>query len=79
MGYNLKVVCMHCVFISSVCASIAALCGRLVCESVSMEVLKIEKVVVGGERMSTAAEIKSEPVITPVQPCKHSAHLHMQH
>ncbi|XP_053190506.1 zinc finger protein 184-like [Scomber japonicus] len=38
-----------------------------------MEVLKIEKVVVGGERMSTAAEIKSEPVITPVQPYQHES------
>lgn len=61
-----------------VCVSVAALCGQLVYECIGMEMLKIEKVVVGGEMMSTPAEIKSEPVITPVQPCKHSTHLYMQ-
>ncbi|XP_067468840.1 oocyte zinc finger protein XlCOF22-like [Thunnus thynnus] len=38
-----------------------------------MEMLKIEKVVVGSDMMSTAAEIKSEPVITPVQSYQHES------
>ncbi|KAM7373314.1 hypothetical protein PAMP_008177 [Pampus punctatissimus] len=38
-----------------------------------MEMLKIEKVVVGSEMRSTAAEIKSEPVIAPLQSYQHES------
>ncbi len=39
-------------------------------ESISMEMMKIEQVIVGNERRSASAEIKSEPAVVPVQPCK---------
>uniref|UniRef100_A0A3P8S847 C2H2-type domain-containing protein n=1 Tax=Amphiprion percula TaxID=161767 RepID=A0A3P8S847_AMPPE len=38
-----------------------------------MNVLKIEQVVVGGERRSNSEEIKSEPVVPPVQPYQHDS------
>lgn len=42
----------------------------VVSESISMEMLKIEQVIVGSERRSTPAEIKSEPAVVPLQSCK---------
>lgn len=41
-----------------------------VSESIGIEMFKIEKVVVGGEKRSTSAEIKSEPAVVPLQSCK---------
>lgn len=40
------------------------------CERMSMDMLKIEQVIVGSEVRSTSAEIKSEPVASPLVPCK---------
>ncbi|XP_047461479.1 zinc finger protein 2-like [Mugil cephalus] len=40
---------------------------------VSMEMLKIEQVVVGSEMMSNSAEIKSEPVVRPLQSYQHES------
>lgn len=36
------------------------------------DMIKIEQVVVGSEKRSTSAEIKSEPVVSPLQSCKKS-------
>lgn len=41
-----------------------------------MEMLKIEQVIVGSERMSTSAEMKSEPVVRPLQSCKLTSFKH---
>ncbi|XP_029298423.1 oocyte zinc finger protein XlCOF22-like [Cottoperca gobio] len=38
-----------------------------------MEMLKIEQVIVGNERRSTSAEIKSEPVVAPLQSYQHES------
>ncbi|XP_067354923.1 zinc finger protein 16-like isoform X2 [Channa argus] len=38
-----------------------------------MDMLKIEQVIVGGERRSTSAEMKSEPVVTPLQSYQHES------
>ncbi|XP_059206064.1 oocyte zinc finger protein XlCOF6-like [Centropristis striata] len=38
-----------------------------------MEMLKIEQVIVGSERSSTSAEIKSEPVVAPVPSYQHES------
>ncbi|KAM9340152.1 uncharacterized protein ABDE67_015875 [Symphorus nematophorus] len=39
----------------------------------SMEMLKIEQVIVGNERRSTSADIKSEPVAVPLQSYQHES------
>lgn len=41
-----------------------------VSENIGIEMFKIEKVVVGGEKRSTSAEIKAEPAVVPLQSCK---------
>lgn len=41
-----------------------------VSENISMEMLKIEQVIVGSEVRSTSTEIKYEPKVVPLQSCK---------
>ncbi|XP_073339619.1 zinc finger Y-chromosomal protein 1-like isoform X2 [Pagrus major] len=44
-----------------------------VSESISIEMFKIEQVIVGGEKRSTSAEIKSEPPVVPLQSYQHES------
>uniref|UniRef100_A0A3B4XUF4 Oocyte zinc finger protein XlCOF6-like n=1 Tax=Seriola lalandi dorsalis TaxID=1841481 RepID=A0A3B4XUF4_SERLL len=63
------------------CAYVTAPCGWVVWVSISMEMLKIEQVIVGSEMRSTSAEIKSEPVVTPLNlssPCDPDQHESLQ-
>lgn len=53
------------------CSCVIAPCGWVAPESISMEMLKIEQVIVGSERRATTAEIKSEPGVAPLQPYQH--------
>ncbi|XP_023265564.1 oocyte zinc finger protein XlCOF6-like isoform X1 [Seriola lalandi dorsalis] len=58
---------------TAMCAYVTAPCGWVVWVSISMEMLKIEQVIVGSEMRSTSAEIKSEPVVTPLQAYQHES------
>lgn len=62
---------------TTVCVFVTAPCAWKVCEIISMEMMNIEKVVVGSGVRSSSAEIKSEPVIVPRQPCEHSDNSHI--
>lgn len=57
------VVQQHCVPFLQIHVAVAV-------ERISMDMLKIEQVIVGSEVRSTSAKIKSEPVGCPLESCK---------